>query len=83
MNESFAKNDSFIMRNLTVKKESNEEKYKKYDIPVIPHSKIKILATDANIQNWIEYSKHVPKMTPLTHSSRRAKPKKDPYLINK
>lgn len=48
------------MRNITADKERYKEKYEKRDIPVIPHSKIKILATKSNLDNWKIYSKYTP-----------------------
>ena len=53
MNESFAKNDHFVQRNMTGEKPKHVELYNKYDIPVIPHSKIKILATERNLDTWM------------------------------
>lgn len=76
MNESFAKNDTLIMRNVTADKERYQEIYEKRDIPVIPHSKLKILATENNLDNWKIYSKHAPRIPTAKDKQKQ----KDPYL---
>jgi len=46
---------------------------------VIPHSKLKILATENNLDNWKVYSKHAPRIPTAKDKQKQ----KDPYLQSK
>jgi len=79
MNESWSKNDSLILRNITADKPGHEQTYQKIGIPCIPHSKLKFLATNQNLDNWKAYSKMTPKLPKPGENPN----KKDWYLKNK